>query len=97
MSLFINTATGEYPRYAGDVELDPSAPWAEVVQTPRPEIGQFDVLFELEPELIDGVYHRRWQVTTLTEEEWTARRKAILESRLRSARISLDDVRTLLA
>ena len=33
MSLYINTATGEYPRHPGDVELDPTAPWAEVTET----------------------------------------------------------------
>jgi len=62
MPTFINQTTGEYPRYPGDVALEPDADWAEVVQTPEPdeEAGEGLRWIEDTPQQVDGVWERRW-------------------------------------
>lgn len=95
--LFLNTATGDYPRHPGDVELDPTAPWAEVVETPAPEVGLRQIAQESLPELREGTYYQTWTVVTFTESEWEQRRLEQTAARLASLGISLDDLRALLA
>jgi len=79
--LFINTDTLEYPRYQGDVDLDPSANWAEVVQTEAPVAGENEVAFELAPELVEGVWATVWSVREFTPEE--LRQRAIEKARIK--------------
>lgn len=95
--LFINTETGEYPRHPGDVELNPTAKWAEVQEVAPPEINYANqYLSEDTPELIDGVYYQKWIVNTLTDEEVVERRKRFTESRLMSVGITVEDLKLLL-
>jgi len=86
MSLYINTETGEYPRHIGDVELNPDLPWATVEPTTPPELSPLQILKELPPELVDGIYYQRWDILTFTQAEWDekeANRIAVLSQRRR--------------
>lgn len=97
MPVFINTNTGEYPRFPGDVALDPLAPWATVEETPAPSVEERQVVTEGMPELRDGVYYQTWVVTSFTEEEWQERRKQTALARLGSLGITIEDLKALLA
>jgi hypothetical protein len=79
--LFINTDTLEYPRYQGDVDLDPSANWAEVTQSQTPETGENQVAFELAPEKVDGVWTTVWSVREFSTEE--LKQRAIEKARMK--------------
>lgn len=95
---FLNTDTGEYPRYAGDVVLSPNAAWVAVEETPRPEAGERQVVSEGEPvKGADGVYRQTWIVTSFTETEWFERRRGALEAWVTQSGLSVDELRTLLA
>ena len=62
MSLYINTATGEYPRHPGDVALDPTAPWATVTETERPDLADDGMIWAEDiPVLVDGEYRQTWK------------------------------------
>ena len=61
MSLYINARTNEYPRYVGDIALDPGEPWSPVVETPEPERVEGHLWVEDAPAQIDGVWHRVWK------------------------------------
>jgi hypothetical protein len=69
MSLFINTDTMEYPRYEGDIAVEPNANWAEVQTTTMPEYAVGQAPYELTPTLIDGVWIQQWAVRDLTAKE----------------------------
>jgi hypothetical protein len=60
-NLFINADTLEYPRYPGDVELEPTVNWAEVTTTepPIPETNMLVV--EDTPVLIGGIWKQAWK------------------------------------
>ena len=77
MSLYINTATGEYPRHPGDVALDPTAPWAGVTPTDQPGPADEGMIWaEDVPELADGEYRQAWKQVpkpVLTREQVLAR------------------------
>lgn len=69
--LFVNVATGEYPRHPGDVALDPGAHWAEVVPAEWPsDLGERDYVLSDTVEVVDGIYHQRLVFATFTDEEW---------------------------
>ncbi len=59
----------EYPRYPGDVELNPTANWQEVEQTDPPAIESNQIFYQLPPENINGRWVSVWEVRDLTEEE----------------------------
>lgn len=78
MYLYINESLNIYPRFPGDIQLiDPNwtvdeplpEGWELVKDTPLPqyEIGQ--VIEELYPEKIDGIWYQKWTVRNMTEEE----------------------------
>lgn len=63
--MFIDTATGAYPRFAEDVAQNPDGAWAEVAATAKPtaEVGQR--VMELAPMLVDGMYVQVWSAQEL--------------------------------
>jgi len=69
MSIFINLDTMEYPRFDGDVALDPSANWSEIIEVNPPATADDEIAYTIEPELIDGNYHQVWAIRKLTAEE----------------------------
>ena len=58
--IYLNRTTGEYPRFVGDVELDPEADWAEVKETSHQDDTETEVWVETQPTLVDGTYHQNW-------------------------------------
>lgn len=84
MFAYLNTDTGEYPRFAGDVALEPNARWVVVEDTTRPEIGERQLVVEGFPVADErGIYRQTWIVTTLTETEWDERQKQVEAMRAR--------------
>jgi hypothetical protein len=69
MTLFINLDTMEYPRFDGDVALEPTANWSEVIEVNSPVTADDEISYNLAPELKDGSYWQVWAVRKLTEEE----------------------------
>lgn len=69
MSAYINVDTLEYPRFEGDVALDPEGTYAPVAWVDPPEVGGGQVYFELEPELTDAGWEMRWGVKDMTPEQ----------------------------
>lgn len=76
--MYINESLGIYPRFDGDIQIidptwQPGLPlpegWEEVTPTEMPVCGPSQIAEELAPEKINGVWHRKWQVRNLTEEE----------------------------
>ena len=66
MTLYINQDTNEYPRHPGDVELNPTANWAEVTRTEpvgQPAAGK--VWVEDAPQKISGVWKQQWKQATI--------------------------------
>ena len=59
----------EYPRFQGDVDLDPEANWAEVEDVPMPELNNNEIAYEDIPVLKDSKWVKQWLVRSLTEEE----------------------------
>ena len=66
---YINLDTMEYPRFPGDIELNPTANWQEVEQTDPPTIEDNQVIYQLTPENTGGHWRSVWAVRDLTEEE----------------------------
>jgi len=75
--LYIN-AKGEYPRHAGDVQLDkPSfkegdalpTGWIKVEESERPRAGADKVTVEGAPKEVDGVMTQQWVVRDFTQAE----------------------------
>ena len=95
MSSYIKLLTLEYPRHEGDIRQEhpeitedqtgPTFPcpntYALVVETPMPEITDYQILSEEAPVCVDGVWQRVWSVRDLTEEQ-IATRQAYLDGRL---------------
>ena len=79
MSAFINLDTMEYPRYQGDLDLNPEANWAEVNLSDAPNLLENQIAYEIEPELIDGLWYQKWSVRYLSEEEITKNATLALE------------------
>jgi hypothetical protein len=77
MTYYYNTATNEYPRHQGDLELlgwttEDSLPfdWVEVTAlTEQPLLSGNQMAYEILPENIDGVWTRKWAVRDMTLEE----------------------------
>jgi len=74
--LFINPEN-EYPRHPGDIFLTnpdydgvnlPEG-WKAVQPTEPPQIEEQEVLFEVFPELTDGIYLQKWETRPMTPEE----------------------------
>jgi hypothetical protein len=68
--IFINADTLEYPRYEGDIALDPNANWQPVTEVPMPAVE--DILFlavEIKPILSDGLWLQQFMVRLKTDQE----------------------------
>ena len=87
MSLYLNINTKEYPRYNGDLELlgwsegNPLPEgWVQVTETELPTVESNETFSEAEPQEVNGVWTRTWNIRKLTEEELAA--KLALEEKL---------------
>lgn len=78
MHIYINESLNLYPRFPGDIQLidpdwtvDKPLPegWETVTPAPAPEITPGQIFEEIMPEKIDGVWHQKWLVRDMTEEE----------------------------
>lgn len=69
MTLYINLDTDEFPRFEGDVAIDPNANWAEVVETTCPATLEDEIAYQTEPDLVDGQYFQVWVVRKLNADE----------------------------
>ena len=75
-NLFINS-NNEYPRYIGDVLIEhpdfdgvnlPEG-WKTVEETERPTVEENEIVYEIEPKLVNGSYRQSWATRAVTEEE----------------------------
>lgn len=66
MSLYINEDTNEYPRYQGDVELNPNGNWAIVEET-LPQDNPADGMMWVEdvPKLEKSGWVRTWKTVPI--------------------------------
>lgn len=69
MTLYINLDTMDYPRFDGDVVLNPSANWSEVIEINPPVTAKDEMAYTIAPELKDGSYWQVWAIRKLTPEE----------------------------
>jgi hypothetical protein len=68
--IFINADTLEYPRYQGDVALDPTANWQPVDEMPMPEVEDIlMVAVEVQPILLDERWTQQFIVRQKTTDE----------------------------
>jgi len=68
--IFINAENLEYPRYAGDVALNPNADWQAVTEVPMPEITDDGLIaVEVKPILVGGLWVQQFIVREMTDEE----------------------------
>ena len=68
--MYINADTLEYPRYEGDVALDPMANWQLVDEMPMPEVE--DILMiavEVQPILVNERWTQQFTIRPKTIEE----------------------------
>lgn len=66
---YINLDTMEYPRFIGDIELNPNANWQEVENSEYPIVENGQFAYEETPQNINGVWKQVWAVRNLTENE----------------------------
>lgn len=74
--MYLNTITGEFPRYDGDLELlgwtvgDPLPEnWVKVEYVDPPIIKEGETYTQLPPTLQGGIWKINWEVRQITEEE----------------------------
>lgn len=72
--LFINADTLEYPRFQGDMELDPTANWQEVERTEPPVTKEGEIAYEIAPKNVKGKWKMVWATRPLTEKEISDRK-----------------------
>ena len=74
--IFINADNLDYPRYEGDVLLDPTANWQPVDEAPMPEVE--DVLMlavEVSPILVNERWTQQFLIRPKTNDEIAASQK----------------------
>lgn len=76
MDIYYNTATGEYPRHIGDLQLlgwSKGTPlpenWVRIRPTEPPTVGNNEVAYEAPLQQVDGEWIRQWAVREMTAEE----------------------------
>ena len=82
MAAYINIITKEYPMYSGDMELrfpnfnenNVHEDYAVVLQPDLPEHTDTQVVSEVEPALVNGVWTKQYVVVDLTEDQLNNRR-----------------------
>lgn len=87
MSSYIKLSTLEYPRHEGDIRSEhpeiredqtwPNFPcpdtYALVEDTPMPVVSNTQIVNEVAPVCVDGIWRRVWSVAELTPEQIAAR------------------------
>lgn len=58
---FLNLDTKEYPRFQGDIDLEPDANWVEVKPTAAPEPAEGNTVVWDDPIEIKGVWTMTWK------------------------------------
>jgi cytolysin (calcineurin-like family phosphatase) len=79
MSAYVKLSTMEFPRYIGDIEIDPSGmvDYADVVDTLPPSINyERETLEYGVPEQRDGVWYVTWVVNQYPDEVGASRVRA---------------------
>lgn len=64
MPIYLNLTTNEYPRFPGDVEIEPDSEWVVVQETTQPSVesaGEGNQWVEDFPKLINGVWLQQWK------------------------------------
>jgi hypothetical protein len=71
MSAYIKLSTQEYPRYIGDIEIDPAGmeDYALVEWQDRPSCAETQRLQEGAPQFVDGKWVMTWQTREATQSE----------------------------
>ena len=70
MTTYINIDTMEYPRFDGDLALEPDANYEVVQDTEKPTTqDKYQYVAELFPVKIDNTWYKKYEVRTHTEEE----------------------------
>lgn len=65
--IYIDAETFEYPRFEGDVALEPDRPWQQVIETAMPiNDDPLMVAEEIEPKLVNGIWTQQWNVRKKT-------------------------------
>lgn len=72
MTTYINTLTLDYPRHAGDIELDPDGDYEVVNWVDPPTTSSTQIAYEDIPVQIDGQWYMKWSIRDLTSEEIAA-------------------------
>ena len=83
MTAFIKLSTLEYPRFPGDIAIDPMGQddYTEVVWIDPPVVDTAtQTYFEIAPIQIDGVWTMQWSSRDLTPEEIDARTPKIMKN-----------------
>jgi hypothetical protein len=76
MTAYIKLSTGEYPRHAGDIALDPDSEYSSVEWVDPPEIDPTTQrLYEGSPINDNGTWRMTWIVRDATQEEIDAASK----------------------
>ena len=76
--IFINAENLEYPRYAGDVALNPTADWQPVTEVPMPEVTDDRLIaVEVKPILVDGLWVQQFDIREMTDKEIADSKKPI--------------------
>jgi hypothetical protein len=74
--IYINADTLEYPRYDGDVALDPTANWQPVDEVPLPEVKDVLMLaIEVAPVLVNERWTQQFLIRPKTDDEIAAGKK----------------------
>lgn len=72
MSTYIKLSTLEFPRYPGDIAIDPDGAedYAVVEDTDRPAFDEkTQRCYQIAPIKVDGVWRAVWEVSNLTAQE----------------------------
>ena len=63
--IYINEDTLEYPCASGDIDLDPNALWAEVIEIKAPACEENQEPYQLAPKKINNKWTQQWAVREL--------------------------------
>ena len=101
MATYINTVTGDYPRYIGDIQLEhPNhkegdvlpGDWAEVTETDPPAVSENQYAKLTNPELVNDKYIMKWEIITLTAEEIEQQKVNTIKYKLAIANLTASEI-----
>jgi hypothetical protein len=68
--IFINADNLDYPRYKGDVLLDPTANWQPVTEVPIPAVTDTALIaVEVKPIVVDNLWVQQFVIRAKTDNE----------------------------